>query len=295
MSSIGKKRERSSSLASGPEEASAKPSPAPSPAPKPRITSKPSASKPSSTAPPAALPLRELSSLVWLDVSVEGERLRGAASVLDDSLVVFVRPGGSGASESADERMGRVATCVGALGEVRATKSGGAEGSILGWPWVRVWFAEGGAGGGVPSASALAALAARQGEGEEGAGLRGWLAEAEGRLCVPEREIAAEAERVMAEFEAREADVRAQRKALGAADADGFVLVTRPGGELGRETVGSRATRRKAKKDAVMSDSFYAFQKQDRHLERMRALRAKFEEDKDRVRRIKRARKFNPS
>jgi ribosomal RNA-processing protein 7 len=119
------------------------------------------------------------------------------------------------------------------------------------------------------------------------------------------RALQAEVDAAMAAFEAAEAEEERQRKtAAEQPDADGFVTVTygrkkkrRRGGEgmagEGGKQRGGARTKRKKKKGYELQN-FYAHQIREAKREQLARLRARFEEDKARIERMKAARKFKP-
>lgn len=116
--------------------------------------------------------------------------------------------------------------------------------------------------------------------------------------------LQAEVDAAMAAFEAAEAEEERERKAAAEQpDADGFVTVThgrkkrRRGGEgagvgEGSKRQGGRVKRKKRKGGELQN--FYAHQIREAKREQLARLRAKFEEDKARIERMKAARKFKP-
>lgn len=116
--------------------------------------------------------------------------------------------------------------------------------------------------------------------------------------------LQAEVDAAMAAFEAAEAEEERQRRAAAEQpDADGFVTVTYgrkkrrrgegPGAGEGSKRQGARVKRKKRKGQQELQN-FYAHQIREAKREQLARLRAKFEEDKARIERMKAARKFKP-
>jgi ribosomal RNA-processing protein 7 len=128
----------------------------------------------------------------------------------------------------------------------------------------------------------------------------------------------------MAGFDAKEAAAHdAKTRLAQRMEADGFTLVTtgrknaipatmgRAGagdeeeegaddgfgsssaGAAGAAYESTNQKRKKARGSLIMKD-FYAFQQQDTKLTRLEELRARFQEDKERIRKLKDTRKFRP-
>ncbi len=122
------------------------------------------------------------------------------------------------------------------------------------------------------------------------------------------RALQAEEDAAMAAFEATEAEEERQRKAAAEQpDADGFVTVTygrkkrRQGADAGTgagaggsKRRGGGRTKGRRKKKGYELQNFYAHQMREAKREQLARLRAKFEEDKARIERMKAARKFKP-
>ena len=150
-----------------------------------------------------------------------------------------------------------------------------------------------------------------------------WLALAEQHSSVDQRALQASVDGAVAAFDAREAASAAAVGDLSTRmDADGFTLVShgakpRPAltsielmvaaGEGGASASSSAAaafgpslhaesanSKKKAKRGALSKADFYAFQTREDKLGKLTALKARFDEDRERVRKMKAARAFKP-
>ena len=119
-------------------------------------------------------------------------------------------------------------------------------------------------------------------------------------VCLPSTEaLLAAADKAMQLFEKCEREEAARRLAglQGDADEDGFVTVTykRKNREQGGGTSGLAASdgKKKRKKDQELKN-FYRHQIREEKQDQLAELRARFEEDKARIAKLKDARKFSP-
>jgi hypothetical protein len=135
-------------------------------------------------------------------------------------------------------------------------------------------------------------------------GLRGWLATLEGGAAVDQRALQAAVDGYMGAWDAAQSAKEAAVASLAARmESDGFTLVTKgrrakldaddAGGGPGSAVV-SDNVKRKAKRGAIAKGDFYAFQARESRLDSLAELRRKFDEDRERVKRIKEARTFRP-
>ena len=100
----------------------------------------------------------------------------------------------------------------------------------------------------------------------------------------------------IAAVEAKEEAIKAEKeRKKKLVDADGFTLVTgkRKISQAAAQQALEKRARREQKKRANMSN-FYSFQRRETRRNQLAILRQKFEEDKQRVQRMKKARQFRP-
>ena len=101
------------------------------------------------------------------------------------------------------------------------------------------------------------------------------------------------AEAYMRAFEASEAREQAARERLSQPDDDGFVMVTRKKKGTGEEDTKKKARARPKRKRLELTN-FYSHQIRETKRTQLLELRQKFEADKQRIEKMKRARKFRP-
>ena len=101
------------------------------------------------------------------------------------------------------------------------------------------------------------------------------------------------AEAYMRAFEASEAREQAARERLSQPDDDGFVMVTRKKKGSGEEDTKKKARARPKRKRLELTN-FYSHQIRETKRTQLLELRQKFEADKVRIEKMKRARKFRP-
>eukprot|EP00011_Vannellida_sp_DIVA3-517-6-12_P009356 CAMPEP_0114625828 /NCGR_PEP_ID=MMETSP0168-20121206/11466_1 /TAXON_ID=95228 ORGANISM="Vannella sp., Strain DIVA3 517/6/12" /NCGR_SAMPLE_ID=MMETSP0168 /ASSEMBLY_ACC=CAM_ASM_000044 /LENGTH=383 /DNA_ID=CAMNT_0001837111 /DNA_START=36 /DNA_END=1187 /DNA_ORIENTATION=+ len=129
-----------------------------------------------------------------------------------------------------------------------------------------------------------------------------WMAQHKDAV-VDKEELLREVDEAMVEFDKQQREAAKQEEAQSnVMDEDGFIMV-RPrkkrhtdGGQTQVQGVKASALRldaQKKKKSKVLQD-FYRFQKHERQRDRIADLRKKFEEDKEKIARMKASRKFRP-
>lgn len=140
--------------------------------------------------------------------------------------------------------------------------------------------------------------------GDETLGYAG-LIQRHRRNFLPRSELQAEVDTIMERFEDEEAEEAAKRKALleNPTDDDGFITVTYKK-KRGRSVplpvaadlaaANAAAGVKKKRKGAGSLPDFYRFQMRESRREQLVNLRAKFEQDKARVAKMKENRKFRP-
>ena len=134
-------------------------------------------------------------------------------------------------------------------------------------------------------------------------GLRGWLSNLE-ESKVDQRALQSAVDGYMSTFDAVESAKEAAVASLASRmEADGFTLVTKGKKPRLEDSVDTGASssavesdnqKRKKKRGSVVKQDFYGFQSRENKLDKLAELRRRFEEDKERVKRIKEARMFKP-
>ena len=250
-------------------------------------------------------PLASLSGLAFVSLAYDageeasdaftGVFLQPAAGDAHALTVLF-----TGAPLSDDQLVGAFADC----GEVAVTRRGAfaAGGATFAGAALRFGTPRG-ARRALARGSAFPVAAG--GGGERAAapqGLRAWLGALEDAK-VDQRALQRAVDGHMAAFDAAEGAKTAAVAALATRmEADGFTLVTKGRKPRLEDDVPAAAApaaesdnqKRKRKRGSVVVGDFYAFQAAGRKASSLEELRRRFEEDKERVRRIKEARAFKP-
>merc|ERR1712083_1187904 len=113
-------------------------------------------------------------------------------------------------------------------------------------------------------------------------GVKKWCGEYNS-LVVKESVLQANIDEYMTEYDSKVAKEKQEDEELGEADEDGWVTVTKA------------AKKRPARTKKVTElKNFYAFQMKDEKLSRIQELRKKFEDDKQKINKMKMDRKFRP-
>lgn len=121
-----------------------------------------------------------------------------------------------------------------------------------------------------------------------------------------DRELKARVNAYMAAYDERQRQEAEARKASeGVPDDDGFVTVSYKGkrgrrdgpaenGDDEGDGTGAPASRKKKHKKSLELPDFYHFQQHERKREQLASLRARFEQDKERIAKLRAQRKFKP-
>ena len=124
----------------------------------------------------------------------------------------------------------------------------------------------------------------------------GWMAYYKSRYNLNKEMVKLQADKFMEMFDNNLANENYKREMLeGKVDEDGFTLVTR---KKAVKTANAAANllkkRKKQKKKQGTVGDFYVFQRRERKRNQLKELREKFEQDKNRVERLKNSRKYKP-
>jgi hypothetical protein len=145
------------------------------------------------------------------------------------------------------------------------------------------------------AAGAAPRLAAAPLAGGGGGGLRAWLAAMEASLRVDTRGLQARVDAEMAALAEAEGAAAGEKESLRARMlADGFTLVATKGATAGGGLGGEEAPRKKKKPSVAEDKALYGFHVQSDKEKRLLALKKAFDADKERIARLKEARRFKP-
>jgi len=117
---------------------------------------------------------------------------------------------------------------------------------------------------------------------------------------VPEEKVMQEVDSYMAEYDSKVAKEKLEQERLAQPDEDGWVTVTRPEKRPvkakleDKEEKKGRGKKNRRKKKKVELKNFYSHQIKEDKMSNIRALREKFEEDKQKIAKMKQERKFRP-
>lgn len=119
-----------------------------------------------------------------------------------------------------------------------------------------------------------------------------WMKEVKGQQKIPRNELKEKADSFMEIFERMEHEEKEEEKKRVTLEAeDGWTLVTHKG-KRNKDDV--RKVRHKKKDKKKELNNFYTSQIREAKRDQLALLREKFEKDKERIGKLKLARKFNP-